>query len=266
MLNRKVMYRHEIENLTNAPIIGEISLDKSKDPLVIQEGKRTFIAEQFRRMRTSIGYVGGSSGKKRILVTSTLSGEGKSFVALNLAQSIALTDKKVVLVEFDLANPSLSKKLNVTYEMGASNYLWGEKEPEDIIKRTAINENLFFLPAGPLPENPTELLMSDRVKDLLKYLDDVFDVVVIDSAPASLLTDAYVLSPLCDLTLYVVKHKYTPKAFLERLDEDNSGNQLRNMRIVFNGIRSRGFTKNGYGYGYGYGYIHNTAYGKAKKK
>jgi len=266
MLNRKVMYRHEIENLTNAPIIGEISLDKSKDPLVIQEGKRTFIAEQFRRMRTSIGYVGGSSGKKRILITSTLSGEGKSFVALNLAQSIALTDKKVVLVEFDLANPSLSKKLNVNYEMGASNYLWGEKEPEDIIKRTAVNENLFFLPAGPLPENPSELLMSDRVKDLLKYLDDVFDVIVIDSAPASLLTDAYVLSPLCDLTLYVVKHKYTPKSFLERLDEDNSGNQLRNMRIVFNGIRSRGFTKNGYGYGYGYGYIHNTSYGKVKKK
>jgi Mrp family chromosome partitioning ATPase len=107
--------------------------------------------------------------------------------------------------------------------------------------------------------------MSDRTKELLKYLDDVFDVVVVDSAPASLLSDAYVLSPLCDLTLYVVKHKYTPKTFLERLDEDTSGNQLQNMRIVFNGIRSRGFTKNGYGYGYGYGYIHNTAYGKKSK-
>lgn len=265
MLNRKVMYRHEIENLTDAPIIGEISLEKSKDPLVIQEGKRTFIAEQFRRMRTSIGYVGGNAGKKRILVTSTISGEGKSFIALNLAQSIALTGKKVVLVEFDLANPSLSTKLNVDYETGASNYLEGDCEPEEIIRRTAVNDNLFFLPAGPLPDSPSELLMSDRTKELLKYLDDVFDVVVVDSAPASLLSDAYVLSPLCDLTLYVVKHKYTPKTFLERLDEDTSGNQLQNMRIVFNGIRSRGFTKNGYGYGYGYGYIHNTTYGKKSK-
>jgi hypothetical protein len=93
-LNRKILYRHEIENLTNTPIIGEISLDKSKDPLVIVEGKRTFIAEQFRRMRTSLGYLGGNSGKKKILVTSTLSGEGKSFVAVNLALSLALTDKK----------------------------------------------------------------------------------------------------------------------------------------------------------------------------
>lgn len=266
MLNRKVMYRHEIEGLTNAPIIGEISLEKSKDPLVIQEGKRTFIAEQFRRMRTSIGYVGGASGKKRILVTSTIPGEGKSFIALNLAQSIALTGKKVVLLEFDLANPSMSTKLNVQYETGASDYLQGDCEPEEVIRRTAVNENLFFLPAGTLPENPSELLMTDRTKELLKYLDDVFDVIVIDSAPASMLSDAYILSPMCDLTLYVVKHKYTPKTFLERLDEDNSGNQLQNMRIVFNGIRSRGFTRNGYGYGYGYGYIHNTTYGKAKKK
>ena len=266
MLNRKVMYRTDIEGLTTAPIIGEISLDKSKDPLVIQEGKRTFIAEQFRRMRTSIGYVGGNSGRKRILVTSTIPGEGKSFIALNLAQSIALTGKKVVLVEFDLANPSMSKKLNVEYDTGASNYLEGDCEPEEIIRRTAVNENLFFLPAGPLPDSPSELLMSERTKELLKYLGDVFDVIVVDSAPASLLSDAYVLSPLCDLTLYVVKHKYTPKAFLERLDEDSSGNKLQNMRVVFNGIRSRGFTKNGYGYGYGYGYVHNVTYGKVKKK
>lgn len=257
-MNRKILFRHEIEALTNTPIIGEISMDKSKDPLVIQQGKRTFIAEQFRRMRTSLGYVGGNSGKKKILVTSSLSGEGKSFVAANLALSLALTDKKVVLLELDLANPSLSAKLNVNYKEGVSNYLWGECEPEHIIKRTAANNNLFFIPSGPLPENPSELLMSDKLKELLVYLEEAFDILIIDSAPATLLSDAYVLSPLCDVTLYVVKHKFTPKSYLERLDEENSANQLNNMRIVFNGIQSRGFTKNGYGYGYGYGYIHNN--------
>lgn len=257
-LNRKILFRHEIEALTNTPIIGEISMDKSKDPLVIQQGKRTFIAEQFRRMRTSLGYVGGNSGKKKILVTSSLSGEGKSFVAANLALSLALTDKKVVLLELDLANPSLSTKLNVNYKEGVSNYLWGECEPEHIIKRTVANNNLFFIPSGPLPENPSELLMSDKLKELLAYLEEAFDIIIIDSAPATLLSDAYVLSPLCDVTLYVVKHKFTPKSYLERLDEENSANQLNNMRIVFNGIQSRGFTKNGYGYGYGYGYIHNN--------
>ena len=257
-LNRKILFRHEIEALTNTPIIGEISMDKSKDPLVIQKGKRTFIAEQFRKMRTSLGYIGGNTGKKKILVTSSLSGEGKSFVATNLALSLALTDKKVVLLELDLANPSLSTKLNVNYKEGVSNYLWGECEPEHIIKRTVANENLFFIPSGPLPENPSELLMSDKLKELMAYLEEAFDIIIIDSAPATLLSDAYVLSPLCDVTLYVVKHKFTPKTYLERLDEENSANQLNNMRIVFNGIQSRGFTKNGYGYGYGYGYIHNN--------
>jgi capsular exopolysaccharide synthesis family protein len=265
-LNRKILFRHEIEGLTTTPIIGEISLDKSKEQLVIQQGKRTFIAEQFRRMRTSLGYVGGNAGKKKILITSSLSGEGKSFVAANLALSLALTDKKVVLLELDLANPSLSNKLDVNYEEGVSSYLQGDCEPEQIIKRTTISDNLFFVPSGPLPDNPSELLMSDKLKELLSYLDIAFDIIIIDSAPASLLSDAYVLSPMCDVTLYVVKHKFTPKSYLERLDEENEVNQLKNLRIVFNGIQSRGFTKNGYGYGYGYGYIHNNSTSKKKKQ
>ncbi len=267
LLNRKIMFRSEIEKLTSAPILGEVIFDKTKNPIVIEDGKRTFIAEQFRRIRTSLSYLGlNNTQKKKILITSSLSGEGKSFVATNLALSLALTGKKVVLLEFDLANPTLSHKLNLHYEQGASNYLTGECEPEEVIKRTTINENLFFIPCGPLPDNPSELLMSDRVKELFDYLDAIFDHIVIDSAPASLLSDAYVLSPLCDATLYVVKHKFTPKIFLERLDEENTVNQLKNLGIIFNGIHSRGFTKNGYGYGYGYGYIHDTTSSKKRKK
>lgn len=267
MLNRKIAFRQEIEDLTSFPIIGEVAQDKSKDPIVIQEGKRTFIAEQFRRIRTSLAYLGVShAGKKRVLVTSSVSGEGKSFVALNLSLSLAMTGKKVVLVELDLANPSLSMKLNVEYDKGVSSYLQGENEPEEIIKRTAVNNNLFFIPSGPLPDNPSELLMSERLKDLLDYLEDIFDYVIIDSAPATLLSDAYVLSPMCHATLYVVKHKYTPKVYIERLDEENSVNQLNNLGLIFNGIRSRGFGKNGYGYGYGYGYIHDNSGIKKRKK
>ena len=267
LFNKKILYRHEIEKLTNAPIIGEIAHDNGKEAVVIQEGKRTFIAEQFGRLRASLGYLGGKSGKKKILITSSLPKEGKSFVSLNLALSLALTDKRVILLELDLSNPSLSSKLNVKHEKGASNFLIGELEPEDIIKRTSAHKNLFFIPAGTLPENPSELLLTDKLKELLSYLEDVFDVIIIDSAPASLLSDAYVLSPMCDTTLYVVKHGFTPKSYLERLDEDTtSENQLTNMKIVFNGIRSRGFMKNAYGYGYGYGYIHNDSVKRKKKK
>ena len=267
MLNNKITFRHEIENLTSFPIIGEVAFDNSKEPMVIQEGKRTFIAEQFRRIRTSLAYLGVShAGKKRVLVTSSLSGEGKSFVALNLALSLALTGKKVILLELDLANPSLSTKLEVDYEQGVSNYLLGECEPEDVIKRTTANNNLFFLPCGTLPDNPSELIMNERLKELLNYLEEIFDYVVIDSAPASLLSDAYVLSPMCHATLYVVKHKFTPKVYLERLEQENSVNQLMNVGIIFNGIKSRGFSKNGYGYGYGYGYIHDNSGKKAREK
>ncbi|RYG01387.1 MAG: polysaccharide biosynthesis tyrosine autokinase, partial [Chitinophagaceae bacterium] len=262
LFNKRILYRNEIEKLTSAPIIGEIAYDKAKEAIVIQEGKRTFVAEQFRRMRASLGYLGGKSGRKKILVTSSLPKEGKSFVSLNLSMSLALTDKRVILLELDLSNPSLSNKLNVKHEKGASNFLQGELEPEDIIKRTAAHKNLFFIPAGTLPENPSELLLTDKLKELLNYLEDVFDVIVIDSAPASLLSDAYILSPLCDTTLYVVKHDFTPKSYLERLDEDNnSENQLTNLKIVFNGIKSRGFMKNAYGYGY----IHNNSV-KLKKR
>jgi capsular exopolysaccharide synthesis family protein len=267
LFNRKILYRKEIEKLTNAPIIGEIVHDKTREAIVIQEGKRTFIAEQFRRLRASLGYLGGKAGKKKILVTSSLPKEGKSFVSLNLALSLALTNKRVVLLELDLSNPSLSSKLNVQYEKGASNFLSGNLEPEDTIKRTSVHKNLFFVPAGTLPENPSELLLTEKLKDLLNYLEDLFDVIIIDSAPASLLSDAYVLSPMCDTTLYVVKHGFTPKSYLERLDEDNnSENQLTNMKIVFNGIRSRGFLKHGYGYGYGYGYIHNNSVKRKKTR
>lgn len=266
MLNRKVLFRTEIEKLTSVPIIGEIMLDKSKDPIVIREGQRTFIAEQFRRLRTSLSYLGVNSTRKKILVTSSLSGEGKSFVAANLALSLAVAGKKVILLEFDLANPTLNDKLSLSHEKGVSNYLWGECEPEEVIKRTTIHENLFFIPSGSLPDNPSEMLMSPRLSDLLDTLESIFDNVVIDSAPASLLSDAYVLSPQCDATLYVVKHKYTPKMFLERLDEDSAVTKLKNLGIVFNGIQSRGFTKNGYGYGYGYGYVYNSNYGKKRSK
>jgi Mrp family chromosome partitioning ATPase len=124
-------------------------------------------AEQFRRMRTSLGYLGGNSGKKKILVTSTLSGEGKSFVATNLAVSMALTGKKVGLLEMDLHSPAISDYLKISSEVGISSYLLGTQEPEEIIKRSEVNDNLFFVPAGPLSANPTELLMSNRLPEFL---------------------------------------------------------------------------------------------------
>lgn len=259
MFKRTILYRQEIEAYTSVPVIGEIIYQKTKDPLVIGNGKRTFIAEQFRSLRTTLPYIGLNGERKKLQVTSSVSGEGKSFIVVNLGIGLALAGKKVVVIEFDLSNPTLCEKLNVnmeTIDKGLADYLNGQAEPEDIIRRTAIHENLYIVPAGWLPENPSELIMSERVPELFKYLSGIFDYIICDTAPVGLLSDAYVLSAYCDATLYVVRHKHTRKVSIQRLDESNKINELKNMAIVFNGVRSRGFGNNGYGYGYGYGYIY----------
>lgn len=254
LFNRKIMYRQDIERLTNHPIIAEISNDKSKNPIVIGGvNSRTFVAEQFRKLRVALNYLGVNTTNKKVLVTSGISGEGKSFIATNLALSMALTGKKVVLLEMDLHSPAISDYLKITSDVGISSYLLGTREPEEIIRRSEVNDNLWFIPAGPLSANPTELLTSSRLQELLNYLDGIFDYIIIDSAPVGPVTDAYIISPYCDATLYIVRHKHTPKVLVEQIDKNSKVNILKNMAIVFNGIRPRGFGKHHYGYGYGYG-------------
>lgn len=264
LFNRKIMYRQDIERLTNHPIIAEISVDKSKNPIVIGVSSRTFVAEQFRKLRVALNYLGVNTTHKKVLVTSGISGEGKSFIATNMAVSMALTGKKVVLLEMDLHSPAISDYLKISSDVGISSYLLGTREPEEIIKRTEINDNLFFVPAGPLSANPTELLMSNRLPELLTYLDGIFDYIIIDTAPVGPVTDAYIISPFCDATLYVIRHKHTPKVLVEQIDKNSKVNILKNMAIVFNGIRPKGFGKHHYGYGYGYG--DGYAYKEKRKK
>lgn len=142
-------------------------------------------------------------------------------------------------------------------DLGVTSYLLGESSVEEIIQTTEVHENLFFIPAGKLPKNPSELLMNGKVQELLNYLDANYDYVVIDTAPVGPVTDAYLLSPFCDVTLYVIRHNFTPKVFVQRIDANNKISQLNNVAIVFNGIHPKGFGKYNFGYGYGYGYVHN---------
>jgi tyrosine-protein kinase Etk/Wzc len=249
----KVQYRSEVESRTAIPIIAEIDFDKSKKPVVITAGKRSFLSEQFRKLRISLSFLGIDNRHKKILVISSIPGEGKSFIAANLAVSISHTGKKVVLVDLDLNSPSLSTMLNVHHEHGATEFLSGEKEPEEIINRIPEHENLFFISAGTIPENPSELLSTEKAKELLDYLENIFDSVVVDTSPVGLVNDGYILTGLCDATLYVVRQNYTPKTLIKKIDENNRINPITNPAIVFNGVKTRGFLRNYYGYGYHYG-------------
>jgi tyrosine-protein kinase Etk/Wzc len=268
--NQKVLFRSDIERLTNAPVLAEIMHDESEDALVIRDGKRTVIAEQFRALRTSLNYIGIQGDKKTILVTSSISGEGKSFMGANLAVSLSLTGKKVALLEFDLRKPKISKMMNIAQEPGISNYLAGLATYNEIIVPMEDNNipGLFILPAGSIPPNPTELMLNGRLDELMEQLKKDYDYILIDSPPIGLVTDAKILNKYIDACLYMVRHKYTPKYYINLIENLYSNKEMNNLNIIFNGIKARGILGtyggvygNSYGYGYGYGYGGGDGYG-----
>ncbi|MCF6402767.1 polysaccharide biosynthesis tyrosine autokinase [Chitinophaga filiformis] len=261
MMNHKVMFRSDIEKGTSAPIIAEIMFDKSGG-IAITEGRRTPVAEQFRALRTTLSYIGINGDNKTILVTSSISGEGKSFIAVNLGLSLSLTKKKVVLLEFDLRKPKVSKILNVPHHPGISNYLAGHSSLNDILKQPIENnEYMYLLSAGVIPPNPTELILNGRLEHLLATLRASFDYIIIDTAPVGPVTDARLLAPYADATLYVVRHERTPKFNLKMIEDLYEQGDLGKLNIVFNGLKMRGVPGYAYGYGGGYGYGSGQGYG-----
>ena len=253
MLTRSVQQRDDIEKYLDFPFLGEVNYDNSKAVFAITEGKRSFIAEQFRQLRTSLGYMGIDETHKKILITSSISGEGKSFIAINLGVSLALMGKKVILLELDLRKPKLSEQFNIARNVGLSTFLIGKTAPVDLLKKTSF-ENLFLITAGPIPPNPSELISNGKLAELFAFLEKKFDYILIDTAPVNPVTDAYILSPMADLTLFVVRHDFTPKLLLQKLAQRNRMNNLKNPALIYNGIRGRGVQRYGYGNGYGYGY------------
>jgi tyrosine-protein kinase Etk/Wzc len=262
-LNRNILYRQEIEQLTPFPIIGEIAHNKSKEAIVLTGKRRDFIAEQFRQLRTSLSYLGLNQEKKRILVTSSIPGEGKSFISSNLALSLALAGKKVVIISLDLRKPRIHEIFNLNNEVGITNFFIGEKEPDEIIFPYEKNENLFIIPSGPIPPNPSELIMNGKLQKLLSYLGASFDYIIMDAPPVNPVTDGYILAQSCDTVLYVVRHGVTPKADVKLLKENAKIRGVKNLAIIFNGVKSRGMGEYGYG---GYGYDHDYGYSQENDK
>ncbi len=253
MLNNKVLFRSEIEAATHIPIVAEITKVRGKQALIINDPKQLFVVEQFRQLRAAIGLYGKHVERKKLLITSSVSGEGKSFISTNLALSLALSGKKVVLLDMDLRNPNTSDVFDLNDQKGVAEFLEGEYEPYECIHKTDY-KNLFVVPAGSASINPTELLLKGDLQKLFTYLQEVFDFIIVDTSPVDPVTDAYILSEYCDATLFVVRHNYTPKAMVQLLDENNKIKALKNLNIVFNGLKPRGFMKKGFGFGFGYGY------------
>lgn len=265
----KIMFRSEIDQITNLPVIGEVIYDEKAGNLLDQTRARSFVHEQFRQIRTSIRHSERTQGgMRRLMVTSSIEGEGKSFVAGNIALSIANTGKKVVLIELDLYQPKLFDILDSDLEFGIVDYLQGNATKDKIVGATSIN-NLYFIPAGNLIESPSELLLSEKLTLLLDELEEQFDMLIIDTPPVKPISDAYEIAALCNYVVFVIRHDFTPKSNIRLVEEEFAAHQINNVGIVFNGIKKRGQGKFSYGYGYGYGFddrMRYEKYGKTTKK
>ena len=258
----KIEGRVDVEKLTSLPVIGDIPLaDEKSGSIAVFENQNNLMSETFRNVRTNLQFI-LENGKNVILVTSTISGEGKSFVSSNLAISLSLLGKKVVIVGLDIRKPGLNKVFNLSRkEHGITQFLTNPTvDLMDLVQPSDINKNLFILPGGAVPPNPTELLARDGLEKAIETLKVSFDYVILDTAPVGMVTDTLLIGRTADLSIYVCRADYTRKAEFSLINELSENNKLPNLCIAINGLDLQ---KKKYGYYYGYGkYGKYYGYGK----
>ncbi|WP_285828874.1 polysaccharide biosynthesis tyrosine autokinase, partial [Bacteroides acidifaciens] len=258
----KIEGRADVEKLTLLPIVGDIPLaDEKAGSIAVFENQNNLMSETFRNVRTNLQFM-LENGKNVILVTSTISGEGKSFISANLAISLSLLGKKVVIVGLDIRKPGLNKVFNISKkEHGITQFLTNPAiNLMDLVQPSDINKNLYILPGGTVPPNPTELLARDGLEKAVETLKKNFDYVILDTAPVGLVTDTLLIGRVADLSVYVCRADYTRKAEFTLINELAENNKLPNLCIAINGLDLQ---KKKYGYYYGYGkYGKYYGYGK----
>lgn len=258
----KIEGRADVEKLTSVPIIGDIPLtDEKQGAIAVFENQNNLMSETFRNIRTNLQFM-LENDKKVILVTSTVSGEGKSFISANLAISLSLLGKKVVIVGLDIRKPGLNKVFNIPRKgVGITQYLANpEKNLMDLVQLSDVSKNLYILPGGTVPPNPTELLARDGLDKAIEMLKKNFDYVILDTAPVGMVTDTLLIGRVADLSVYVCRADYTRKNEYTLINELIDGNKLPNLCTVINGLDLK---KRKYGYYYGYGkYGKYYGYGK----
>ncbi|MCW3117688.1 MAG: hypothetical protein JWM28_1770, partial [Chitinophagaceae bacterium] len=266
VLNDKITTRYDIEKITRAAVLGEVGHSFSSDTsLVVSSVNRSMVAEQFRIIRSNLQYVLGKAEKPVILVTSSFSGEGKSFVSTNLAAVMALAGKKTIVLEFDIRKPKIMTGLKLRSKLGITNFLMNTNSIEELPVLVPGFENLFVLPCGPVPPNPAELLLEEKVTELFSYLKQNFDAIIIDTAPVGMVSDAMTLSKFADCTLYIVRQGHTFKKQIILIDEFYTESRLPKISIIINDVKLKpgygyyGYGRYGYGYGYGQGYYQEEA-------
>lgn len=280
LLQFKIQTRGDVEKITHLPIVGDIPLtpETAESAIVVRENRNELMEEVFRSVRTNIQYM-LQDGQKVILFTSTTSGEGKSFNAGNLACSFAFMGKKVVIVGLDIRKPGLKKVFHLSHkEAGISQYLSAPEHTDllSLCQASTVSPNLYILPGGTIPPNPTELVARQALDDAIQQLKQHFDYVILDTAPIGMVTDTQLIARVADLSVYVCRSNYTAKSEFKLINELQQDGKLPHLCVLINGIDMNkretgsyyGYGKYGkyghYGYGKKYGYGYGYGYGQKK--
>lgn len=255
ILRYQISSKEELEGIASIPVLGEIPIVAQAENIIMQENNNDSFSEMMRLLRANLLFIINSKEKKVINMLSSISGDGKSFITSNLAMSLALLDKKVLIIELDIRKPKLSEHLGLKNEDGITLYLSGNINATELVKSSGLHPNLYFINAGAIPPNPNELLAKPLLDDLINNLRNDFDFIVIDTAPVGVVSDGFLLNRLADVNLYVVRAGHTPKKYVEEAEKYFKENKLSNMYFILNCIdlSSRSY-RYGYGKKYGYGY------------
>ncbi len=250
----------ELEKLSQVPVLGEIPRSQETGNIVLHQHSTNTLAEMFRLLRSNLLFVLGKDHKKVILISSSVGGEGKTFMSINLGLSLAFLNKKVLIMGLDVRKPKLAEYLGLDTKSGISLYLSGHSDRASLLKPSGVHPLLDVVAAGPIPPNPNELLASKELDELIEQYRQDYDYIILDSAPVGAVSDAYQLNRFADACLYVVRAEYTHKQSISEAEDIYKQKKLNNMYFLLNGsdIKKAGYRygyskKYGYGYGYGYG-------------
>ncbi len=253
---------HDILKYTNSPVLGVIPKYKSEIPpnqLLVLKKPKSLIAEALRSIRTNLQFIDNEPGSKLVAITSTISGEGKTFVAMNLAGILAFSNKKVIVIDFDMRKPKIHFGFNTENIKGVSTILSGIDNIDDCIKPSKV-KNLDFITAGPVPPNPSELILTDRMDNMVEYLKGKYDFVIIDNPPVGIVTDGMKSILMADYPIYIFKANHSKRLFIQNVNRLVAESSLSKLSIVLNAV-DREYSSYGYDKGYAYGYYGGYGYG-----
>ena len=265
-INNSVQNAEDISKLTKIPLIGVVGVNKENTNLAVFDKPKSALSESFRAIRSSLQFLykmQNVDGAKTLMITSSISGEGKTFCSINIATVFALSEKKTVIIGLDLRKPKLAAEFNLTNEVGVVNYLIKQKTIDEIINHTHI-PYLDVILSGPVPPNPSEMIISVGMSELIEELKKKYDYIILDTPPVGLVSDALELTHFCDVTLYIVRQNFTKKEMISLLNNRVKRGELNNTSIILNGLENKAKYGTGYGYGYGYGAYANGYYEEDK--